>query len=321
MRNRLLTSKNKISCSVVLIICCVVLSVAEAYGQDVVYSCDFESAADVSGWHIVDGSNYPNSWVVGSAVSAGGARSLYVSSDGGYDATYETLRGSTVAYREVTLPADGMYRIEFDWMAQGRGADALYVCWVTNERERVEAWATNNNAVPSGVKMYGRPHLPGDSAYQQSEQWRRTGFVVRGLGHPCKLVFYWTNNVLESDYAGGCIDNIIVSKMPVQGVVSASEEDVANVEPSFDWGQDVREDANDGTFALFPQRVGPGQYLTVTMPQSGLVQIYTLTGAYVNGFDAADGSRFVAPNMPGVYLVRLFSGGVSAVFRVMVKAE
>ena len=80
-------------------------------------------------------------------------------------------------------------------------------------------------------------------------------------------------------------------------------------------------DANDGTFALYPQRGGPDQYLTVTMPQSGLVQIYTLTGAYVNGFDAADGSRFVAPNMPGVYLVRLFSGGVSAVFRVMVKAE
>lgn len=146
---------------------------------------------------------------------------MYISATSGTHATYVNTKGSAVAYRTVNLPAGSFYQIDFDWMARGNATDKLYVCFVTNPNENLASWATNNNAVPSGVNIYAKPWqqttsatgaITRDTVMQGRSDWRHGSFEVVGTGQNCYLAFFWTNGQGTPLNPGGCIDNVQINR-------------------------------------------------------------------------------------------------------------
>ena len=86
------------------------------------YFCDFEDAAENSGWYFDSGIDPYNKWVIGNAVNNGGDSALYVSKDNGTTNTYSTVQhGSIWAYRDIYLnPSYSDYMISFDCRARGK---------------------------------------------------------------------------------------------------------------------------------------------------------------------------------------------------------
>ena len=106
----------------------------------VLYSCDFESAAENANWVINKTSaarpitGYKNIWNIGTAgCSAAGSLGLYIcpqTDTTKYEAIASTTTDYVVAYREnINLGAAGTYKLSFDWKAMGKATDILYVYW------------------------------------------------------------------------------------------------------------------------------------------------------------------------------------------------
>lgn len=84
------------------------------------YFCGFETSQDTVGWRFATGRRISTTFVIGSATHQVGAKSLYVSADGGTTAGYVSTASGfmTVAYRKFTLAA-GRYDIAFDLRMAG----------------------------------------------------------------------------------------------------------------------------------------------------------------------------------------------------------
>ena len=181
------------------------------------YFCGFETAAENADWTYLTGSSCNNNWSFGTAVHNFGTHAMYISANNGNSATYVNTKGSAIAYRQVNFPAGQFIQIDFDWMARGNATDKLYVCYVTNPNENLANWATNNNAVPSGVTMYAKPwqqttaangRVTRDTVMQGRSDWRHGSFEVVGTGQNGYIVFFWTNSQGAPLNPGGCIDNV-----------------------------------------------------------------------------------------------------------------
>ena len=192
-------------------------------GQTLPYFHGFEDATENAQWQFQNGSAFSNPWVIGTAAFRMGTHGLYVSHNGGTNAAYVNTKGASVAYRTFTLPGGSQYEVDFDWKCLGNGTDELYVCWVTNPTENVNAWANNNNGPGSGIKMYGKtwtgrtanaanPMTKSDTVMSGFASWQHGSFTVAGTGQPAKLVFFWTNSQATVNNPGACIDNVQINR-------------------------------------------------------------------------------------------------------------
>lgn len=146
---------------------------------------------------------------------------MYISSNNGTSATYVNTKGSAVAYLPIVLPAGSFYQIDFDWMGRGNATDKMFVCLVTNPTYAFNQWATNNNAIPSGVIAYRKVWnkttaangtVINDTVMQGRSDWRHGSFEVNGTGQTCYLAFFWTNGQGAPLNPGGCIDNVQINR-------------------------------------------------------------------------------------------------------------
>ena len=101
------------------------------------YMCDFEDAAENALWQLNTPKNenatWCNLWSIGSATSCDGAKSLYISNDGGTTAAYSKASNIMIAWREFSDSdlEPGQYDLAFDWRNVGDSLRAgVYVAWV-----------------------------------------------------------------------------------------------------------------------------------------------------------------------------------------------
>lgn len=180
-----------------------------------IYLCDFENEVENAGWKLNVTANpsipFANKWYIGTGISNGGEKSLYISTDGGQTPGYSSP-SMMIATRSVTL-APGDYELSFDWLAgKDKGADALYVAWVP---ENVNTNSSQNGVKPIFLNAYA---LSSDSSIPvgedslRSTSWKISTFPIKNHdGSPYKLVFVWVNTTINnSTLKGACIDNIAI---------------------------------------------------------------------------------------------------------------
>lgn len=178
----------------------------------VVYTCDFENAAEIANWNLnpvaaAHASKLQNHWTTGAAGQAGsnGSNGLFVSNDGVH-AEYNASGYEIVAFRAMTLPA-GTYKLRFDWRSLGRSQnEGMYVAWMPQSQNTnsagtaVPAWMTNAN------------HLTcrGEGGWTSAD-WQ---FTVTAANSNGKLVFVWWESAEETPNSpSACVDNIEIINM------------------------------------------------------------------------------------------------------------
>ena len=53
-----------------------------SFGQNLIYSCDFEDDTENANWILIDNGDELNSWYIGTGANNGGNNGLYISYDG-----------------------------------------------------------------------------------------------------------------------------------------------------------------------------------------------------------------------------------------------
>ena len=175
------------------------------------YLCTFEQAGP-NGWDLINGSQ-ANQWVVDSATSNGGSRSLYISNDSGVTNAYTATTSSyTFAVRAITLSEAGEYNYSYDWKADGEGSfDFLRAALVPASTELTAGsycGFDNTSAMPAGGIA-----LDGSYRLNQSTSWTTQSgtFVVNAPG-TYKIVFLWRNDPSVGHQPPAAIDNVSLSR-------------------------------------------------------------------------------------------------------------
>ena len=87
-----------------------------------------EGFEGVTGWSF-DSDTQTNKWIIGSAVSNTGTKSLYITNNNGTSNAYTVSGATTVAhaYRDIQMPlVIGDVNVEFDWRAFGESSGSTY---------------------------------------------------------------------------------------------------------------------------------------------------------------------------------------------------
>ena len=198
------------------------------------YFCTFEQYGS-NGWDLINGSQ-ANQWVVDSATSNGGSRSLYISNDNGTSNAYTVTSTSYVfAVRSITLPSAGEYTYSYDWKAQGESSyDFIRAALVPASVELTAGSYNdfdNTSGMPSGsIALDGAYRLNGTSSWTtQSGNFR--------LDNPgtYQIVFMWRNDGSVGTQPPAAIDNVSlrINSCPVPyGLVAT---DVQTNEVTLTW--------------------------------------------------------------------------------------
>lgn len=189
------------------------------------YSCNFEKPAQNNLWVLnpnVSGVSVTNKWHIGSAINNGGTSSMYISADGGANATYISEASCIVAYVELTLDP-GEYLLSFDWIAVGNYSDefdGLYACWIPEkdydiygELKPVNINITNNPNLPQYVKKYGITfdQLTLSKRLNLAYTWENAQATIVSDGKPHKLAFARVISTSTPQNPCAGIDNIIIT--------------------------------------------------------------------------------------------------------------
>jgi hypothetical protein len=163
---------------------------------------DWESPSD---WTIANGSEV-NHWVIGSATSNGGTKSIYISKDN-INNTYNTYTTSIVHfYKDFYFPPGATnIKIKFDWKGEGQfsnvpgGVDYMRVYLIPVDQ-----------VVQPLFRILSPPHL---GSYHSQLVYRTDSIIgIDSIAGSFKrLVFSWRN---DYDYGGpspASVDNIVVS--------------------------------------------------------------------------------------------------------------
>ena len=174
------------------------------------YSCDFEAAGD-NGWTLKNGT-CTNKWHVGSFTSpAGHSGSLFISSDGGTTAGYNTTAGSVVVAEKLfqTGTSDSL-TISFDLTVKGEGIyDYLKVFWVDTN---VNYEASASFPGPNYASYYYSNNVIMGTTYLNnlSATTRMSTTIANEPNTSKKLVFVWKNDQTNGGQPGAIIDNISI---------------------------------------------------------------------------------------------------------------
>ena len=180
----------------------------------VLYSCDFESAAENSNWVLNKTANsypitnYTNLWYIGPEGNcAAGTAGLYIANKA--DTTKNAAAPVTgpldfiVAYREgINLGAPGTYILSFDWKALGKTADMLSVFWFPSTYTKNTNSAYGAGTLPSAWGAYKIADIRG-SAIWKSYYATFTSPTATG-----KLMFVWGQTGGSVANPPAAVDNI-----------------------------------------------------------------------------------------------------------------
>lgn len=199
------------------------LSFCSVSAQQVIssFSCDFEDEVQNKAWSLVNGvqaAAIPNKWAIGSAVSNGGVKCMYISADAGKTAGYVKYSSYAVSYIDITLRA-GTYDMAFDWCGMGdidTNTDGLYVCWVPDREsignDSIHLVYNASSELSATLKQYAID-FGGSSGKRLSgnASWRTSRCKITTDGTHHRLAFIWlTSATGEVATPGACIDNIFV---------------------------------------------------------------------------------------------------------------
>ncbi|MCQ2331706.1 MAG: fibronectin type III domain-containing protein [Paludibacteraceae bacterium] len=157
------------------------------------YVCGFDDAQENANWKFEsEGGNVFVAGTDANALKSGSNGALYVSSNGAY--TYNVnSQSSAVAYRRLTIPADGNYMIEYDWKCTGgeQISNSVYDygrAYLLSDTISVELPESGNNdprmiALDGGVPMVMSPN-----------EWNHESLSVALDSGAYNLVFTWIND-------------------------------------------------------------------------------------------------------------------------------
>ena len=184
------------------------------------YSCDFEAAGD-NGWTLKNGT-CTSQWHVGSFTSpAGHSGSLFISSDGGTTAGYETNATSVVVAEKLfqTGTSDSL-TISFDLTVKGETYnvnyvhDYLKVFWAP--ADTVYEASTSlpyyvNASYPTNVIMSNAISATNYTVNMLIGTQNMSATIANEPNTLKKLVFVWKNDDSDGTQPGAIIDNIYIS--------------------------------------------------------------------------------------------------------------
>lgn len=198
---------------------CMCFVALQMTAQDSYFMCDFEDEAQNAKWSLVNGSygvTTANKWNIGSAVSNGGEKSMYMSVDSGRTVSYYNLTSYIITYTDVHLHA-GTYDLSFDWRAMGNitenSLDGLYVYWgpvVNAFGDTIKLNSNNSNELSKELQQYLVEVSPGDTLLRGSATWKNCVTTVKTYGVPYRLAFIWMIYGLDVVDPGPSIDNIMI---------------------------------------------------------------------------------------------------------------
>jgi uncharacterized repeat protein (TIGR02543 family) len=168
---------------------------------DTTFSEDFEGTTH--SFTIVNGTA-TNKWWVGTATSASGTKSAYISNNSGSSNAYTITASSMVhLYREITFPASTVpFTLSFEWKAQGEGTtypfDYLRVVLVETST------SITANSQLSGTTL-GTYNLGGTGWNQAS-----ISIPASNSGTTKRLVFTWVNDTSDGTQPPAAVDNIVL---------------------------------------------------------------------------------------------------------------
>ena len=191
---------------------------------------DFENSAADSAWTLLNGTA-TNQWVIDSAISNGGSRSLYITNDGGTTNAYST--GST-SFTYATLGGwmePGVYSISYDWRANGEGnydymrAFLAPIDYVFTPGQT--PIGTTNSTAFMNYRPEGLTPLDGGTKKNGSSSFNTFNaeaipIAVRG---EYKIVFMWANDNSSGSQPPAAIDNISITQLhcPAPAALTATD--------------------------------------------------------------------------------------------------
>ena len=188
------------------------------------YTENFEA---FHGWRFVNGSQV-NKWIVGSATSNGGTKSLYISNNDGVNNIYTiTTTSTTQVFRDIVIPA-GTNEILFTFDYRGQGQ-------TTSDYMRL--WSTPTTFVPTAGTQVNNTNgvLVGDYI-NQTPEYTNKSYVVNVsayAGTTRRFVFEWRNNNTTGTQPPASVDNInvkvIACSAPSALVLNSVTAQTANI--------------------------------------------------------------------------------------------
>ena len=180
------------------------------------YSCDFEASGD-NGWTLKNGT-CTNQWHVGSFTSpAGHSGSLFISSDGGTTADYDTDAESVVVAEKLfqTGTSDSL-TISFDLTIVGEEYyDYLKVFWVpadtVYEASTSLPYYYADTSYSTNVIMSNAISATNYTVSMLIGTQNMSATIANEPNTLKKLVFVWRNDSRDGTQPGAIIDNIYIS--------------------------------------------------------------------------------------------------------------
>ncbi|MFL5731503.1 MAG: zinc-dependent metalloprotease, partial [Cytophagaceae bacterium] len=167
---------------------------------------DFEGTTD---WTLMNGSEV-NHWVIGSATSNGGNKSLYVTTDGvSYNYNISAI-SSVHLYKDFFFPANATnIKIKFDWKCDGEGGGFSGV-------DRLRVYMISTSQIPQpGYQLGIAPQYTASSigSYYSQSSFKTDSIIGldANAGSARRLVFNWRNNTALGTQSPAAVDNIIIS--------------------------------------------------------------------------------------------------------------
>lgn len=208
-----------------------------SFGQNVIYSCNFEDADENASWTLAI-ANQTNKWYIGTAASNGGEKGLYISSNGGTSNTYNISSTSFVyAYHEIDIEETAEYYVEFDWRVNGEDDYDLLKAFLVPTSLNPDLSAGTDNGMygssdnaPSGWMDAGNM-----SSYSGSSDWQNSSVEKVLEAGSYYLVFFWKNDSSVGSNPPAAIDNINIVKITCPLIANLSVTDITNESATISW--------------------------------------------------------------------------------------
>ncbi|MFP5437433.1 MAG: T9SS sorting signal type C domain-containing protein [Bacteroidia bacterium] len=157
-------------------------------------------------WALANGTQ-TNKWVLGTATSSSGTKSLYVSNDSGVTNAYSSSTSVVHAYRDIVVPAGTtLATLSFNYRANGEVSSPTYYDYM---RVRIIPIATTPVA---GTQLTAGTQIGANFALQSAWQsYSNTAVDLSAYaGQTVRLVFEWNNDGLVSNNPPAAIDNVVL---------------------------------------------------------------------------------------------------------------
>ncbi len=181
-----------------------------------------------TGWSFTNGTQ-TNNWIIGTAVSNGGTKSLYITNNNGTSNAYTTSATTTThAYRDIQMPAViGEVNVEFDWRAVGEGTSFAF--------DYLRVWVVPTTFVPTaGTLITTSANRKQIGQYNNNGQWQHVQQLVDAAvysGQSMRIVFEWRNDGSGGAQPPAAIDNVVVNALvcpaPINLTASAASGSTA----------------------------------------------------------------------------------------------